>query len=190
MKKTWLATIIAGCLVSSSCAKGITAETAAESTPEYIVNVSVTDETEYGTENTQSGSQDELPEGQSYYRDFISKANEDSYLLSGTVYQDQEKMGLVRVEAPDGITLSAEGKLIGREGNLKLVFQRADGAEIILAEISGETGDEVVVDASVVVEKGVGDIYFEGSGAVCQFDLSLSYSEDIRYYLTGSNPAS
>lgn len=129
-----------------------------------------------------------MSEAQSYYVGFISKANNDSYLLSGTVYQNEEKRGLVRVEAPDGITISVRGNLKRVEGDIELIFEGVDGNKKVLATSGEDTGEELAVDASVLVEKGVGNIYFEGTDAIYQFDLSLDYSGDIRYYLTGSNP--
>lgn len=125
---------------------------------------------------------------QSYYNEFESKSKEDAYLLKGIVHQNQDKRGLVRVEAPKGTEISVKGSMIRESGAIKLVYRDFDGTITVLAEGKGNGDGEHAIDMTVKVKDGKGDFYFEGDAAVYQFELSLGLKKDIKYYLTGDNP--
>ena len=139
-------------------------------------------------EEKTSGGQEKEQTKQSYYNDFQSKVKEDTYFLKGVVHQNKVKRGLVRVEAPAGTRISIKGSMAEESGEISLVYKDSDGTETVLAKGSAGGNREQKIDATVAVKDGKGDLYFEGDAAVCQFELSLGLSEDIKYYLTGENP--
>lgn len=125
---------------------------------------------------------------QSYYNEFESKVKGDAYLLKGIVHQNQDKRGLVRVEAPKGTEISVKGSIVRESGEIKLVYRDSDGTVTVLAEGKEDGNRENGIDMTVKVKDGKGDFYFEGDAAVCQFELSLGLTKDIKYYLTSNNP--
>lgn len=134
------------------------------------------------------GGQKQKQTKQSYYNDFQSKMKEDTYFLKGVVHQNKVKRGLVRVEVPAGTKISVRGSMAEESGEILLVYRDSDGTKTVLAKVSEDGNREQKIDTTVAVKDGEGDIYFEGEAAVCQFELSLELSEDIKYYLTGENP--
>lgn len=125
---------------------------------------------------------------QSYYNEFESKSKEGAYLLKGIVHQNQDKRGLVRVEAPKGTEISVKGSMVRESGEIKLVYRDFDGTVTVLAEGKEDGNREHGIEKTVKVKDGKGDFYFEGDAAVYQFELSLGLTKEIKYYLTGNNP--
>lgn len=122
-------------------------------------------------------------DGNGYYENYATNSTEDSFRLYGTIHQGTTDRGLVRMEAVSGVEITVQGKLTRQEGELQLVYEDEDGTTVILAEGSADSGEAVSVDAVIQSETGKGKIYFKGPDAVYEFELELTLSEEIKYYL-------
>lgn len=124
---------------------------------------------------------------QSYYRGFQATKIADNYEISGTLYQNKTPRSLVRFETSSETKLTVSGSITPVEGELKLVYKDEAGTVTTLTEGISGTGESIAV-FFVTEIKGKGEFYFESDSGICNFDLSFSNGDEIRYYLTNENP--
>lgn len=126
-------------------------------------------------------SADEL-KSDNLYSPLSTQKSEIDYQMKGTVYLSSER-GLVNVQANSETEITVVGTLEKKEGEIKLIYEDADGNTTTL--IDSEDSDEKTIDvnSSLSLKEGKGKIYFLGKSCVYDFVLNFSLQDSVDYFL-------
>lgn len=130
-------------------------------------------------------STDELKSA-NLYSPLSTRKSETDYQMKGTVYLSSER-GFVNVQANSETEITLVGTLEKKEGEIKLIYEDADGNTTTL--IDSEDSDEKTIDvnSSLSLKEGKGKIYFLGKSCVYDFALNFSLQDNVDYFLNNSD---
>lgn len=101
------------------------------------------------------------------YSPLSTQKTESDYQMKGTVYLSSER-GLVNVQTNSETEITLVGTLEKKEGEIKLIYEDADGNTTTL--IDSEDSDEKTIDVNSSLSLK------EGKGKSCVYDFALNFS--------------
>lgn len=134
------------------------------------------------TDNINSTISTEERKADNVYSPLSTQKTESDYQMKGTVYLSSER-GLVNVQTNSETEITLAGTLEKKEGEIKLIYEDADGN--ITTLIDSEDSDEKTIDvnSSLSLKEGKGKIYFSGKSCVYDFALNFSLQDGVDYSL-------
>ncbi len=114
------------------------------------------------------------------YNSFSAKETDNNYQAKGTVYLSSES-DLVNVETNTDTEITIIGKLKRKEGEIKLLYEDANGNTTTLINSEDNQGKTIKIDLSLPISKGAGKFYFSGKSCIYDFTINFSLQENVNY---------
>lgn len=111
----------------------------------------------------------------------------NDYHMEGTAYLCRDRE-LVDVEADADTEISISGFLERNEGEIKLLFQDANGDTATVIDSEDYEDAAIEVNLTLQLSKGTGRFYFTGSSCIFDFDLTFRPQEEVNYFLSNMQP--